>query len=441
MSQDPIIPKTSLTNQTACSATGIDRIEAVDVLIIGGGPAGSTAATTLAQAGRRVLLLEKEKFPRFHVGESLLPYNRQIFDELGVWPKIESAGFMKKRGAQFLMGNGSHSMRLNFSNGSFNKFRESIHVERSRFDDLLLTHSRESGAEVREECQVLEFRVGTDDVAVRYREADGTLHDVRSRFLIDASGLSNLTANRDSLREYYPGHKKVAIFGHFAHLDMPQGEEKGDILIVRRENSWFWLIPLEDNKTSVGLVLDRADFQKLGKDVEQIFHEAVRGTPAVRDRFSRAEALGPLHPVMDFSYRNRRLVEPRLVRIGDASGFIDPVFSSGVMLAMSSARLGARAVDEALGRGAAFTPRMKAYEKTNRRCIALYWEFIENFYTLPFAQVFFQPANRLRMLCAISSVLAGSTDLSFSVWWRLRAFFLLVRLNKFLPVVKRIPVS
>ena len=413
----------------------------LDVLIIGGGPAGSTAATTLAMAGRRVLVLEKEKFPRFHVGESLLPYNRQIFDELGIWPKIEAAGFMKKRGAQFLMGNGSHGIRLNFSQGSFNKYREAIHVERSKFDELLLTHARESGAEVREECQVLEYRVAEDDVAVRYRDADGAGQEVRSRFLIDASGLSNLTANRDSLREYYPGHKKVAIFGHFAGIDMPQGEEKGDILIVRRENSWFWLIPLEDNKTSAGLVLDRADFQKLEKDVEKIFRDAVRDTPAVRDRFARSEALGPLHSVIDFSYRNGRLVEPRLVRIGDASGFLDPVFSSGVMLAMASAQHGAKAVDEALSEGAALTAGMRAYEKTNRRCIALYWEFIENFYTLPFAQVFFQPANQLRMVCAISSVLAGSTDLSFAVWWRLRAFFLIVWLNRHLPVVKRIPVS
>ncbi len=419
----------------------MSRDPITDVLIIGGGPAGSTAATMLAKAGRQVLVLEKEKFPRFHVGESLLPYNRQIFDELGVWPKLESAGFMKKRGAQFLMGNGSHGIRLDFSKGSFNKYCEAIHVERSKFDEILMAHARESGAEVHEGCQVLEYRVGTDDVAIRYRDADGAEQEVRSRFIIDASGLSNLTANRDSLREYYPGHKKVAIFGHFAGLDMPQGDEKGDILIVRRENSWFWLIPLEDNKTSAGLVLDRADFQKLGKDVEKIFRDAVLDTPAVRDRFARAEPLSPLHAVMDFSYRNGRLVEPRLVRVGDASGFLDPVFSSGVMLAMASARQGARAVDEALSKGAALTAGMRAYEKTNRRCIALYWEFIENFYTLPFAQVFFQPTSRLRMVSAISSVLAGSTDLSFAVWWRLRAFFLIAWLNRHLPVVKRIPVS
>ena len=144
---------------------------------------------------------------------------------------------------------------------------------------------------------------------------------------------------------------------------------------------------------------------------------------------------------MDFSYRNGRLVDPRVVRIGDASGFIDPVFSSGVMLAMTSGRQGANVVHEALALGSSMTAGMKAYESANRRRIGQYWEFIENFYTLPFAQVFFQPDNRLKMVCAINTVLAGCTELPFAAWWRLRAFFLLVRLNRLWPVVRRIPVS
>ena len=412
-----------------------------DVIIVGGGPAGSTAATTLAQAGRRVLVLEKAKFPRFHVGESLLPYNRQIFEDLGVWPQIAAAGFMVKKGAQFLMGNGTKKVRLDFSKGSFTAFPESIQVERSKFDHLLLNHARECGAEVREESTVLEHQAGGEGVTVKYRTADGVQHTDRAAFLIDASGLSNFTANRESIREYYAGHKKIAMFRHFSGVDMPKGEESGDILIVRRENSWFWMIPLEADKVSVGLVLDRASFQALGRKPEEIYEEAIRTTVAVSERFIAAKPRCELNVVTDFSYRNGALVAPRLVRVGDASGFIDPIFSSGVLLAMTSGQQGARVVHEAIAAGKSMTPAMRKYEKDTRRRIGQYWEFIENFYRQHFAQIFFQPYNRLRMVCAINAVLAGCTQLSFAAWWRLRVFFFLAHLNKQIPVVPRIAVD
>lgn len=422
------------------SSTSLPSTFVWDAIIIGGGPAGSTAATTLAKAGRKVLVLEKETFPRFHVGESLLPYNQKIFNDLGVATKVKAAGFMVKRGAQFIMGNDTHGVRLNFSKGSFTEYPESIQVERSKFDDLLLRHSRDCGAEVQEGCLVLEHQVGEDQVSVRYRQADGSENQVSARFLMDASGLSNFTGTREGLREYYSGHKKIAIFGHHENLDMPSGEEKGDILIIRRKNSWFWMIPLEENKTSVGLVLDQADFKALGLSKEEVYADAIASTPAVKKRFVNGVPLTPLHVVTDFSYRNGTLVSPRVVRIGDASGFIDPIFSSGVLLAMTSGQQGAKVVNEALSGQQAMTAGMRQYEKDNRNRIAQYWEFIENFYKLHFAQVFFQPHPRLRMICSINCVLAGRTKLSFSAWWRLRVFFLLVWVNKRFPAVPRIEV-
>lgn len=412
-----------------------------DVIVIGGGPAGSTAATTLASVGRRVLVLEKCKFPRFHVGESLLPYNRAIFEELGVWDKIASAGFMVKRGAQFWMGDGSRHNRLDFSKGGFTEFPESIQVERSKFDHILLDHSREAGAEVREECAVLRHQTDADGVTVTYRDAAGAEQTARAAFLIDASGLGNLTANSAALRDYYDGHRKIAIFSHFAHVEMPDGDEKGDIVIVRGHNSWFWLIPLDETKTSVGLVMDKADFQALGKNPLEVFEHALRSTPAVQMRFDKAEMLVAPQVAVDFSYRNKSLVAPRVVRVGDAAGFIDPIFSSGVMLAMTSGRDGARAVHEALAAGMAMNPAMRSYEKRTWKNVGLYWRFIEKFYQLHFAQLFFQPVNKCRMVCAINSVLAGRTDLSLAVRWRLNVFFLLARLNRHIPVVDRIPIG
>ena len=412
-----------------------------DVIIIGGGPAGSTAATTLAQAGRRVLVLEKSKFPRFHIGESLLPYNRRIFDELGVWDKISAAGFTTKRAAQFIMGDDTRGHRLNFSRGAFTEYPEAVQVERAKFDKILLDHSREAGAEVREECMVVDQQVEKDRVVVKYRSADLQDHEVTSRYLIDASGLSNLTGNKEKARDFYDGHKKIAVFGHFSGVDMPKGEGEGDILIIRRERSWVWMIPLEDNKTSVGLVIDAKDYKALNKKPKEVFDEAILGTEAVAKRFKDAMLQDEMHVIMDFSYKNRTLIGPRLMRVGDASGFIDPMFSSGVLLAMTSGQQGGRVLDEALKTGDAITAGMKSYEKDNRRRIAIYWEFIENFYKLHFAQLFFQPYNRWGMVCAINAVLAGRTTLSFAVWWRLRVFFALAWLNKHIPLAKRIEVK
>ena len=411
-----------------------------DVIIIGGGPAGATAAATLRQAGRSVLVLEKSKFPRFHIGESLLPYNRAIFDELGVCSKIQAAGFMVKRGAQFWMGNGLLHTRLDFSRGSFTEFPEAIQVERAKFDDILLRHAESLGAEVQEEALVTEHRIDKDRVTVKFRAKDGTDHEVQAAFLMDASGLGNFTANCENLRDYYPGHKKIAIFGHYSGVQMPTGEEQGDILIIRRENSWFWMIPLENNKTSVGLVLDLADFKALQQPPQQVFDDAVLSTRAVQERMINAQVITQGHVLSDFSYTNRKLVSPRLVRVGDASGFIDPIFSSGVMLAMSSAQKGAQVVHAAIATGKSLTFAMKRYEWTTRRHVNRFWMFIEKFYTKHFAQLFFQPNNRFRMVCAINCTLAGRTHPSFATWWRLRLFFALVWIQKRYPLAKPIKI-
>src|SRR6266404_5461837 len=204
-----------------------------DALIIGGGPGGSTAASYLAKAGRRVLVLEKEHFPRFHIGESLLPYNRQIFEEIGVLEKLEAAGLIKKFGAQFHVGNGSKSLSLVFRNGRFTREPMAYQVERSKFDHLLLKHAASLGTDVREGWSVTRYRTAADRVEVDARSDAGETRTFRGKFLIDASGRGNFTGNQDGLREIEPNLKKLAVFGHFAGVKLDAGEKAGDTVIVR----------------------------------------------------------------------------------------------------------------------------------------------------------------------------------------------------------------
>lgn len=408
-----------------------------DVIIIGGGPAGATAATFLAKAGKTALVLEKDRFPRFHVGESLLPYNHEIFDELGIGEAMKNAGWMLKRAAQFCAGQGKPGARLVFANGIFTEHPEAFQVERSRFDLMLLNHARDAGATVREGCAVLRHRIEGDHAAVVFRDENGAEHETKARFLLDASGMTAFTGMQEGIRHIHPQHRKVAVFGHFSDVVMPECEEEGDIVLVVLPRSWCWLIPLSKTKVSVGLVLDRAQFAG-GPKPEALFDQIVRDTPELWRRMSGAKKLTPLHIIPDYSFRVERMVSPRLIRIGDAAGFLDPIFSSGVMLAMQMARDGARCAIEALATGEALTENMRRYETQTRATMERFWKFIENYYTVPFRDLFLQPYPRLQMTSAINAILAGRPDVPWRVRWRLWVFFAMVRLQRVFPICPRI---
>lgn len=416
-----------------------------DVIVIGGGPGGSTVATLLARAGRKVLLLEKEKFPRFHIGESLLPYNRGLFEELGVLPDLRAAGFIRKFGAQFHLGNGSKATAFVFRQGVFTREPEAIQVERARFDDLLLRHAARCGVEVHENTTVSRFRPPSPDqpevIEVDASHDNGPSRTHRARWLIDASGRGNLTGNQEGLRRPHPRLQKLAVFGHFAGVHVDDGPTGGDTVIVRLENKWFWLIPLAADRVSVGLVIDRSEVQASNETPEAIFRRFTESSPVMRHRMANARAVTPLQTTTDFSYSNERLTGPRLLRVGDAAGFMDPIFSAGVYLAMSSGRLAARLVEELLEQPSAETERRAAYERRVTDSMRFYWQMVELFYTKPFMEVFLQPRHRLDLPSAVNAVLAGEIEGGWAMRWRLRLFFWIVRLQARWPLVPRLDVS
>jgi flavin-dependent dehydrogenase len=409
-----------------------------DALVIGCGPGGSSAGTFLAQAGKRVLVLEKEVFPRFHIGESLLPCNQTILREMGVLPAVHAAAFPKKYGAQFHLGNGSIGTRFVFRNGRFNREPETIQVERSVFDEILLKHTRAAGADVREGWSVQKFNALPEHVEVRARDPQGSPHDFKARFLIDASGRGNVTANQEGLRIMHPDWKKIAIFGHYTGVRLDEGEAGGDTIIVRLPEKWFWVIPVSGEKTSVGLVLDKEEFSRLEKAPEDILRDWIEAAPPVRTRMENAKLVGDIQTTTDFSYYNRRLCGPRLLRVGDAAGFMDPIFSAGVFLAMWSGKLAAEAIVESLRRNDDGARRFAKYEKRVWRGLKFYWRVVKHYYTTPFMELFLQPRNHHDLPSAVNAVLAGELEGGWALRWRLEYFFLLVTLQKRWPLVPRI---
>ncbi len=409
-----------------------------DAIVIGGGPGGTSAALYLARSGKRVLLLEKEHFPRFHVGESLLPYNNSIFRDLGLMQKLEQSGFPRKYGAQFHLYSGKKSINFVFSQGKFTREHCSFQVERATFDKLLLDHAREHGVAVLEGHTVSAFTSDSEHVTVTGRNADGTSGQYQAKFLVDASGRTNLTGTQENLREFHPNMKRVAIFGHFSNVRVDKGSSGSDTVIVRFDDKWFWLIPLSEHKVSVGLVIDKTKLSASGLSPSEMFFHMIDCSKAAKERMQNATLAGELKVTGDFSYCNKRFHSARLLRVGDAAGFMDPIFSAGVYMAMYSGKLAAECISDALVHGHDGASTFPRYGKRVLGAMKLYWRMVEYFYEPSFLDIFMGPSERMYVASAVNAILAGELEGGWSVRWRTELFFLLVRLQRHFPIAQRL---
>ena len=406
-----------------------------DVMVIGGGPGGSTVANYLVRAGKKVLILERDTFPRFHIGESLLPYNRQIFEELGLLERIEQGGFMVKKGAQIGLWNGKKRGRIIFEEGCFTEEKSAFQVERSRFDKILLDRVKELGGEVREGTEVTGCETRRDSVSVSVKSGE----EFCGRYLVDASGMVNFTGNRERMKKNYPGLRKIAVFTHYEGVEELQGHEAGDIQIFRHPKAWFWVIPLGEGRSSVGIVFDRELPKTSGLTPKEIFHDILNRSPALVSRLKGASEAMPLQTMVDFSYANKRLVSERLIRVGDSAGFLDPIFSSGVYLAMVMGKDAAGALLDAMKRGGpALSSGMRSYEKRTLRNMKIYRELIVGFYRPSFFELLIHPeAQFFRLPCALNAIFAGRLDRAWALRWRVKAFQILSRIQRIFPIVPR----
>jgi hypothetical protein len=338
-----------------------------DVLVVGGGPAGSTAAALLARQGKQVVLLEKERFPRFHIGESLLPLNLPLFDQLGVAEEVRRLGVYKP-GAQVFSDEHGKTTVFRFGANPNLTVKHAYQVKRADFDKLLLDNSRRCGATVEEGVRVTDIAFAAGARAtVTAVAADGTVAEWRPRFVVDASGRDTLLATRFRTKEADKRNNTAALFGHFRDVQRRDGNADGMIAMHLFPQGWFWVIPLPDGITSVGVVGTQAFFKSRTGDLDAFFAQAVAATPSLAERMAAAQSVGPLVSAANFSYRSTRVTGDGYILIGDAAAFIDPLFSSGVMLAMSSATFAVDAVVARLDGKPAAATLMSEYERKARR--------------------------------------------------------------------------
>ena len=428
-----------------------------DVAIIGGGPAGSIAAALLAQLGRRVIVFEREKFPRFHIGESLLPFSMKAFTRLGLHKKFLRAGFVKKYGGEIIGACSDTGTKFYFKDGYRSQTDHAYQVTRADFDKILLDHARESGAEVHEQAAVDEVEFSNDDVSLSWKSVQSnevgltrgtdrasqrdvpTMEgEIRARYVVDASGRTSVLGRQFKIKKTYDHLQKLSIFGHYEGVWRPDGIDGTLTVLVRAVDRWFWLIPLAAERTSVGVVLDSETFRKSKLSDEEFLEQALAEQPTIAKRMRNARRVSKVYVEADFSYRSARLYGNRWLLTGDAAGFIDPIFSSGVFLAVFSGEKCADVLNEVLDRPNKAKRLFARYERSVNRAMDVYLRFVNAWYTKEFIEVFLAPRNVLGLAPAVNAVLGGNVGNSFPIRWRMWVFYFLVWMQRRHPIAPKL---
>ena len=402
-----------------------------EVLVVGGGPAGSTIAALLAERGRNVLLVEKTHHPRFHIGESLLPANVELFDRLGVREEVERFG-MAKYGAEFVSPDHDHQAMIEFAEAWDKSMPYAWQVRRSELDELLFRNAAKKGARALEGCRVRKVEFDAEGASVEAELDDGAKQSWRTRFLVDATGRDTLLANQFRCKKKNPKHNSSALYGHFTGAKRLAGRLEGNITIFWFDHGWFWQIPLADGVTSIGAVCWPYYLKSRTKPLPEFFADTIALCPALAERMASAELVSEVHATGNYSYSSRISSGERYLLLGDAYAFIDPVFSSGVLLAMQSGFAGAEVVEATLATPRRAAAARRRFDRVMRRGPREFSWFIFRVSSPTMREFLMAPQNPWRVKEAMISLLAGDIFGRTPIWasiFALKALYYLFSLG------------